>query len=108
MFVNVLRNALIVTLAVALPAIARGQEIGDAEKGKRYAEDICAQCHAVHVGEAESPNPNAPRFEDSANKPALTAWLQSSHPTMPNIVMSDEEMRNVIQYILSLKQHQDM
>ena len=33
----------------------------------------------------------------------LTAWLQTLHPTMPNIVMTDAEMRNVIQYILSLK-----
>jgi hypothetical protein len=55
-----------------------------------------------------SPVAEAPRFEDVANTSsmtaiALTAWFQTSHPTMPNIRLSDEEMRNVIQYILSLK-----
>jgi hypothetical protein len=34
---------------------------------------------------------------------ALAAWLQSSHPTMPDIRLTDEEMRNVIGYILSLR-----
>jgi hypothetical protein len=55
-----------------------------------------------------SPLPEAPRFEDVANISgmtaiALTVWFQTSHPTMPNIIMKDEEMRDVIQYILSLK-----
>jgi mono/diheme cytochrome c family protein len=107
-----LKNTLVVLLTTAISAAAFGQEIGDAEKGKRYAEDVCAKCHAVHAGDLKSPLPKAPRFEDAANKPemtaiALTAWLQSSHPTMPNIVIGDEEMRNVIQYILSLK-HESM
>jgi len=34
---------------------------------------------------------------------SLAAWLQSSHPTMPNIIMKDVDMRNVIAYILSLR-----
>jgi hypothetical protein len=34
---------------------------------------------------------------------ALSVWLQSSHPTMPNIVLSQDEIRNVVAYIHSLK-----
>ena len=34
---------------------------------------------------------------------ALSVWLQSSHPTMPNIVLSQDEIRNVVAYIRSLK-----
>jgi mono/diheme cytochrome c family protein len=105
---NRLKSALVLTLMTTMPATAFGQLIGDAEKGHDYAVDVCAECHAVRTGEAASPVPRAPRFEDVANTPgmtatALTVWLQSSHPTMPNIVMKDEEMRDVIQYILSLK-----
>jgi cytochrome c2 len=105
---NRFKAAVVLMSIVMMPAATLGQQIGDAEKGKQYASQVCATCHAVHPGEAQSPVPRAPRFEDVANSPgmtatALTVWLQSSHPTMPNIVMKDEEMRNVIQYILSLK-----
>jgi hypothetical protein len=33
---------------------------------------------------------------------ALTVWLQSSHPTMPNIILKPDELRNVVAYIRSL------
>jgi hypothetical protein len=29
--------------------------------------------------------------------------MQSTHPTMPNIILEDDELRNVVAYILSLK-----
>ena len=34
---------------------------------------------------------------------ALYAFLRSSHPTMPNFIFSDEELNDIIAYILSLK-----
>jgi hypothetical protein len=51
----------------------------------------------------------APRFEDIANTPgmtaiALAAWFRTSHETMPNVVVKDADMANVIQYIISLKE----
>ena len=33
---------------------------------------------------------------------ALRTWLQTSHPTMPNIVLKADDRDNVIAYILSL------
>jgi hypothetical protein len=33
----------------------------------------------------------------------LRVWLQSSHPTMPNFILTTDERNNVIAYILSLK-----
>ena len=55
-----------------------------------------------------SPLPEAPTFESVANTPgmtelALTVWLQSSHPTMPNIVLKQDDLRNVVAYIRSLE-----
>jgi len=95
-------------MTAAIAPAALGQEIGIVEKGMQYASEVCSECHAVRIGEVQSPISEAPRFEDIANTSgmtftALTVWLQSSHPTMPNIRMTDEEMRDVIQYILSLK-----
>jgi hypothetical protein len=34
---------------------------------------------------------------------ALTVWLTTSHPTMPNIVIEPNDMDNVVAFILSLK-----
>ena len=33
---------------------------------------------------------------------ALAVWLQTSHPTMPNIMLAPNDMDNVFAYILSL------
>jgi|RhiMetdeSRZDD1v2_1073273.scaffolds.fasta_scaffold20317_8 cytochrome c len=95
-------------LLLLAPMPAFGQEIGDTELGRQYAEDVCSACHAIHAHEIDSPVEQATPFQIVADASgmtanALTAWLQTSHPTMPNIIMSDEEMRNVIEYILSLK-----
>jgi len=107
---DVLGKTLVLLLSVTLCAPAMSQQIGDAEKGLRYALEACSGCHAVHPEQLLSPLPQAPRFQDVANTHgmtaiALTVWFQTSHPTMPNITMRDQDMRNVIQYILSLKEH---
>ena len=52
--------------------------------------------------------PQAPRFRHVADTTGMTAtalqvWMQTSHPTMPNIIVAPSDMRNVIAYIPSLK-----
>jgi mono/diheme cytochrome c family protein len=97
------------TLAAALLALsseALAQE-ADIEAGAAYAKTVCAACHAVLPNEQVSPLPQAPTFQSVADTPgmtemALTVWLQSSHPTMPNIVLAPDDMRNVVAYIRSL------
>jgi hypothetical protein len=34
---------------------------------------------------------------------ALRIWMETSHPTMPNIIIEKQDMLNVIAYMLSLK-----
>jgi mono/diheme cytochrome c family protein len=80
---------------------------GDAAAGKRFAATQCAGCHGVDRSE-HSRNRAAPSFAAIAESPGLTAtairvWLQSPHPTMPNIKLNDEDKDNVIAYLLSLK-----
>jgi hypothetical protein len=100
-------------LAAVVPAGAQDVgdvpvgEIGDPQAGFEYAHSVCRACHAV--SQEPSPVPAAPRFRDIANTPGMTAtairvWLQgASHPTMPNIVIQGQELRNLTAYILSLK-----
>lgn len=90
----------------ALPAYADG--IGNPARGLEYAQANCAGCHAVLKDETESPNPDSPAFAAVAATPgmtrtALSVFLQSPHPTMPNLIVAGEDADNLIAYILSLK-----
>lgn len=90
-------------------ATATGALAGDpssSQAGFAYAEKYCSECHGLSA--EPSPLPQAPRFKEVAEQPGITAmslqvWLQTSHPTMPNIIIEPKDMSNVIAYILSLK-----
>jgi hypothetical protein len=54
------------------------------------------------------PNADAPPFQVIAEMPsmtgmALTVWLRTSHPTMPNLQLTPTETADVIAYIHSLR-----
>jgi mono/diheme cytochrome c family protein len=85
----------------------QAQQTGDPGAGAAFAEEVCAKCHAIDLT-GNSPEPTAPPFRDVANTPgisemALTVWLTTSHPTMPNIVLEKQDLDNVIAFILTLK-----
>jgi mono/diheme cytochrome c family protein len=95
---------------------AGAQQVGDPEAGLSVATEVCAECHEVMPMDGVSPDlPPLPfeegqplAFEEIANTPGVTpmalfAWMQSPHPTMPNIILEEDELRNVVAYILSLK-----
>jgi mono/diheme cytochrome c family protein len=99
-----------------LPCPLFGQELGDPGAGYTVAEEVCAECHAVLPGQGFFLKPDPLPFEDSvplpfediANTPGITemalfAWMTSSHPTMPDIMLEAEELRDVVAYILNLK-----
>jgi len=100
------------TLLAAATLLASGYaakaQDADVEAGAAYAGEVCAACHAVLANENMSPLPQAPTFQSVADTPgmtelALTVWLQSSHPTMPNIILAQDDLRNVVAYIRSLE-----
>jgi mono/diheme cytochrome c family protein len=101
------RLALAAALVFVFGAQALAQD-ADIEAGAAYARKVCAACHAVLANEQISPLPQAPTFQSVADTPGMTemaliVWLQSSHPTMPNIVLAPDDMRNVVAYIRSLE-----
>ncbi len=76
--------------------------------GLAVAQRLCAECHAILKDQVRSPHPDAPRFEDIAAVPGMTALalsvaLRTSHDTMPNLIIPADEMRDVIAYILTLR-----
>lgn len=103
-----------ITAAAGLAVIVLGSHashadgIGNPARGLEYAQAHCAGCHAILKDETESPNPDSPAFAAVAATPgitrtALSVFLQSPHPTMPNLIVEGEDADNLIAYILSLK-----
>ncbi len=93
---------------IAAATIVGAAELGDPQQGLAYAKKNCAECHAVQIGKEVSPDPKAPSFEAVANSPGMTSralvvWLQTSHPTMPNLMIPPDERGNLVAYIMSLR-----
>ena len=94
-------------LALASGAVAlAAEDVDDPQAGFEYAKEYCSPCHGISA--EKSPLPKATRFREVADRPgvtgtALRVWMETSHPTMPNIVVEKQDMLNVIAYILSLK-----
>jgi mono/diheme cytochrome c family protein len=85
---------------------------GDARAGEELSRQVCTACHVVAADQREPRhNFGAPDFVDIADAPAVTAtslaaFLRTPHPSMPNLILSSDEMRDVIAYILSLRSRQ--
>jgi mono/diheme cytochrome c family protein len=99
---------LVGTALILLPGLAVAVKLGDPKLGLAYARKNCAECHRVEPGGAVSRSIIIPSFESIANKPGITAlalnvWMQTPHPTMPNLIVPAEERDNLISYIMSLR-----
>ena len=95
--------------AVLVATVVQAQEAGSVQRGLRLARNTCADCHLVVKEAGRSALPQAPTFGTIAMTPgltsaALTAMLQTSHRTMPNIVINPDDVADIVAYILSLKE----
>ena len=91
-------------MLISSPATAEG----DPAKGLEYAKKSCANCHAITASAKVSPNMLAPPFGMIAKSKMVTtreiiAWLQSSHPDMPDLVLEPNERDDLVAYIKSLE-----
>jgi mono/diheme cytochrome c family protein len=96
--------------ALAATTLSAYAQDGDIAAGRSFARATCSVCHVV---EAEQQRP--PRrifigsaFRNIANTPGMTAaalrvFLTTSHPRVPNPIVTSEQMADVIAYILSLR-----
>ena len=94
----------VMTLLASGQAQAQQREVG----GLSVAKAVCSRCHAVE-NSPPSRDAAAPRFEDIANSPGITARaiskaLQTTpHRRMPNFRMDRGVLDDLVTYILSLK-----
>ena len=101
------RTTLIAALA-ATTLSAHAQD-GDIAAGHSFAREACSACHVV---DAEERPPRrifiGPAFRSIANTPGMTVtalrvFLTTSHPKMPDPILTPDQMPDVIAYILSLR-----
>ena len=89
------------------PALAQ-EAPGDPAAGRRLAEQVCAACHAIPgrepAREARGVRPlQALAADPAVTGMALTAYLRSQHPPMPNFMLDEQQLNDVVAYILSLQ-----
>ncbi len=77
--------------------------------GRRLAEAWCASCHAIEPRSGGAKT-GAPDFAAVANMPSATelslkVFLRTSHPNMPNIILTGEQTDDLVNYILSLRRN---
>jgi mono/diheme cytochrome c family protein len=101
------RAALVLGAALsALSFSTKGQD-GDIAAGHAFTREACKACHDVEPEESSSRMIEiGPAFCDVANTPGMTAtairvFLTSSHPKMPNFILTPEEIADVTAYIVS-------
>jgi mono/diheme cytochrome c family protein len=108
---NNIRAFFFVTTIIASAAIGRAAQVGSVEQGSAIARERCAECHLTVKENGRSTNEKAPTFARIANTPGMTAAalraaLNTSHRTMPNLVIKDDDADSIIAYILTLRDSQ--
>ena len=93
--------------AAQTPARA-GAPVSDVSAGRQLAHALCSNCHVIEAGKPAPALTPAPSFPWIAKRPgatetSVTVWLSTSHRRMPNILLSDAEIRQLSAYIISLR-----
>lgn len=110
----IMRKSLLAIITVGLaglafaPAAVAEDLPGDPAMGHKLALKVCQECHHVEVGEREGELPDPPAFQNLAEDPAMTplalrVFLTTPHSNMPNLILSDAEVDDIVAYIHSLK-----
>jgi|GEM_PF-1514560 len=101
-----------VTLAApgqAQPAGAPAAQASEAAlRGRAYAREVCAACHAVEPGAPAPRASQARSFTAIASTPgmtrmALNVWFSTSHPTMPDLIIAEGSKEDLYAYFEALR-----
>ncbi len=100
----------IVGLAVgAYAQAADTAHVGNVRAGRNHAVRVCADCHDVRsrrngaLSKVGAPDFHAIANAKTTSAMGLNVFLVSPHPTMPNLIIAERDRRNIIAYILSLR-----
>ena len=79
-----------------------------ASAGHRLAEGWCKDCHAIDAASAAGRANGPPDFTAIANRASTTAlslkvFFQTTHRSMPNLIIAPDQADDLASYILSLR-----
>ena len=112
---RIMRALTLAALSVSVGLAISVRPVGDSRSRRTGNSGRQSDCRTSLLGMSRcwqgrrpSPNAEAPPFAAIAETPgmtpiALTVALRTSHRDMPNIILSDEELRGVVAYIMSLQ-----
>ncbi len=95
-------TAVALLLAGPSPALSAN---GNAEAGKRLAQQWCSSCHQVEPTAAarDTAPPFASLGVQKGKDPGwIRAWLANPHPPMRDIALSRQQIDDVVAYLQSL------
>jgi cytochrome c len=105
--ISLVAPSVIALALLAWGAVAAGDRV-EVEAGHQLARAWCDSCHAIEPGEASGPYADVPSFDAVAQLPsttatALKAFLRTPHEDMPDIKFTENQLDDVVSYILSLR-----
>jgi mono/diheme cytochrome c family protein len=85
--------------------------VADPARGHELSQRVCSGCHIISPGSATTANADIPPFATIARRSDMTAERLAGriiipHPAMPIMQLTVAEMRDIIAYIMSLKNPQ--
>lgn len=101
----------VVTSIMIFTSKAKASEspTGDIEKGRVFAEETCAECHAIGV-EGDSPLAEAPKFRELSQRypiddlaEALAEGIVTAHPEMPEVELDPDQINDFLSYLKSIQ-----
>ena len=95
------------TAVAGAPAAA--VETGFAGAGEAYALEICSDCHVVSDRQVRVDTVMLPSFRTIANDPKysehwLRTFVRTPHFEMPNFILTDQQLDDLLAYIATLKE----
>jgi mono/diheme cytochrome c family protein len=81
----------------------------DPKRGHELATRLCSQCHLVDRGATSGMLADVPSFAAIAARPNATAQHLAGriivpHPEMPGVQLTVHDLRDIVSYIMSLKE----
>jgi mono/diheme cytochrome c family protein len=97
---------------VALVSLLSGSasaQLASPQRGRDLSQKLCTNCHAVEAHPSGPMRADVPSFAAIAARPDVSASKLAGaiiipHPAMPGVQLTVAEIRDVVAYILSLKE----
>lgn len=94
--------------ALVTPVAWAAGDTTDVSAGRELALNWCAECHLVVENQDRVPSDAVPTFfsiadDRSTTELGLRVFLTSPHANMPNIMLTRDQIDEIIAYILSLR-----